>query len=438
MRMEADHNLNFHYGGFFPPSLINQNVALFQPEATGLTSEGMYNSGEISSMAGMILPGNPGTQSHTSSVMSLPDNLSGSIALDPMSPVKHSATVATCWSLEELYVLRQGLMEHATEPTNIMKYIKIAAKLPEKQVRDVAMKCQLIAKEESGKRRKLENYHAEKKEKVVYSSSLSTMHSFQPESMTPLLFRVRNMPSNNHPCQEKAVYLDTLSFGQIVISSLAETFQVQDNINLFYHVRENIDNILTSMSVNPGIISQMAALAVSIDDNLFQSILPPAIQGVDHPSSALALLSADVPTLSLDMQCPSTDLPAVKCQQPPLYRLESLVLGFPAAASSDSALQGGVDHPSSALALLSADVLTLSLDMQCPSTDLPAVQCQQPPLYRLESLVLGFPATASSGSWSSQAIRGRVHCRAFLDFQRLSLSRQQVVFAMDLLGYGLR
>ncbi|KAG6536836.1 hypothetical protein ZIOFF_001907 [Zingiber officinale] len=216
MRMEADHNLNFHYGGFFPPSLINQNVALFQPEATGLTSEGMYNSGEISSMAGMILPGNPCTQSHTSSVMSLPDNLSGSIALDPMSPVKHSATVATCWSLEELYVLRQGLMEHATEPTNIMKYIKIAAKLPEKQVRDVAMKCQLIAKEESGKRRKLENYHAEKK--------------------------------------------------------------VQDNINLFYHVRENIDNILTSMSVNPGIISQMASLAVSIDDNLFQSILPPAIQ----------------------------------------------------------------------------------------------------------------------------------------------------------------
>ncbi|XP_042443267.1 uncharacterized protein LOC122028400 isoform X1 [Zingiber officinale] len=284
MRMEADHNLNFHYGGFFPPSLINQNVALFQPEATGLTSEGMYNSGEISSMAGMILPGNPCTQSHTSSVMSLPDNLSGSIALDPMSPVKHSATVATCWSLEELYVLRQGLMEHATEPTNIMKYIKIAAKLPEKQVRDVAMKCQLIAKEESGKRRKLENYHAEKKEKVVYSSSLSTVHSFQPESMTPLLFRVHNMPSNNHPCQDSPINIETQhllmeNFNLLnQIGSNLEMSKVQDNINLFYHVRENIDNILTSMSVNPGIISQMASLAVSIDDNLFQSILPPAIQ----------------------------------------------------------------------------------------------------------------------------------------------------------------
>lgn len=110
MRTEADRNLNFHYGGVFPPSLSKQNVASFQPAATGLISEGMYDSGEISNMAGMVLPGIPGTQSHTS-VMSLPDNLSGSIVLDPMPPVKHSATVATCWSLEELYVLRQGLME---------------------------------------------------------------------------------------------------------------------------------------------------------------------------------------------------------------------------------------------------------------------------------------------------------------------------------------
>lgn len=37
------------------------------------------------------------------------------------------------------------MSRHATEPANIMKYIKIAAKLPEKQVRDVAMKCQLMA-----------------------------------------------------------------------------------------------------------------------------------------------------------------------------------------------------------------------------------------------------------------------------------------------------
>lgn len=110
MRMEADHNLNFH-NGVFPPSLSNQNVVSFQPVAIGLVSEGMYNSGEISTMAGMILPGNPGTQSHTASVMPLPGNLSGNIILDPMPPVKQSAAVATHWSLEELYVLRQGLTE---------------------------------------------------------------------------------------------------------------------------------------------------------------------------------------------------------------------------------------------------------------------------------------------------------------------------------------
>ncbi|KAG6536837.1 hypothetical protein ZIOFF_001908 [Zingiber officinale] len=62
------------------------------------------------------------------------------------------------------------------------------------------------------------------------------------------------------------------------VAMKCQLIAVQDNINLFYQVRENIGNILTSMSVNPGIISQMASVAVSIDDNVFQSILPPAIQ----------------------------------------------------------------------------------------------------------------------------------------------------------------
>ncbi|RRT59525.1 hypothetical protein BHE74_00023843, partial [Ensete ventricosum] len=53
---------------------------------------------------------------------------------------------------------------YANEP-NIMKYIKIAARLPDKTVRDVAMRCQLMTKKEIGKRRKLEDYHADKKVK---------------------------------------------------------------------------------------------------------------------------------------------------------------------------------------------------------------------------------------------------------------------------------
>ncbi|XP_042392559.1 uncharacterized protein LOC121983927 isoform X1 [Zingiber officinale] len=288
--MEADHNLNFHNGRVFPPSLSNQNVVSFQPVAIGLVSEGMYNSGEISTMAGMILPGNPGTQSHTASVMPLPGNLSGNIILDPMPPAKHPATVTTHWSLEELYVLRQGLTEYSTEPINIMKYIKIAAKLPEKTVRDVAMKCQLMVEyslkhnEESGKRRRLENYHVEKKEKIVYTSSLSTVHSLQPESVATFSLRVHDVPSNNQLCQATPINFETQSllmenFNLLSqIGSNLELSKVQDNINLFYCTRENITNILTSMSVAPGIMSQMPSLPVLIDDNLFQSILPLANQ----------------------------------------------------------------------------------------------------------------------------------------------------------------
>ncbi|XP_074580859.1 uncharacterized protein LOC141837337 [Curcuma longa] len=149
MRMSADQNLSFHYGGAFPPSFSNQNVVPFQPaamsNAAGLISEGMYASDGVSNMGGMILPDNPVTQTYTSSVLSLPGNLSRNIILDPVPPLKLSPAATASWSLEELYVLREGLIKLATEPTNIMKYIKIAAKLPEKTVRDVAMRCRLIA-----------------------------------------------------------------------------------------------------------------------------------------------------------------------------------------------------------------------------------------------------------------------------------------------------
>ncbi|XP_074556442.1 uncharacterized protein LOC141812296 [Curcuma longa] len=166
MRMSADQNLSFHYGGAFPPSFSNQNLVPFPPAAMSnvarLISEGMYASDGASNMGGMILPDNPVTQSYTSSVLSLPGNLSRNIILDPVPPLKLTPAATASWSLEEVYVLREGLIEHATEPTNIMKYIKIAAKLPEKTVRDVAMRCRLIAKE-TGKRRKLRSYCVEKK-----------------------------------------------------------------------------------------------------------------------------------------------------------------------------------------------------------------------------------------------------------------------------------
>ncbi|XP_076890522.1 uncharacterized protein LOC143541635 [Bidens hawaiensis] len=54
--------------------------------------------------------------------------------------LKHDASLAVGWSDEEQCKLEEGISIYADEP-NIMKYIKIAATLPDKTVRDVALRC---------------------------------------------------------------------------------------------------------------------------------------------------------------------------------------------------------------------------------------------------------------------------------------------------------
>ncbi|PPD86275.1 hypothetical protein GOBAR_DD16781 [Gossypium barbadense] len=52
---------------------------------------------------------------------------------------KHEAGFAVEWSIDEHYILEDSLEKYKDEPS-IMKYIKIAATLPDKTVRDVALR----------------------------------------------------------------------------------------------------------------------------------------------------------------------------------------------------------------------------------------------------------------------------------------------------------
>jgi hypothetical protein len=61
---------------------------------------------------------------------------SGSVA----AGVKQEAALVMDWSVEEQYVLENGLAKLKDEP-KISKYVKIAATLPDKTVRDVALRC---------------------------------------------------------------------------------------------------------------------------------------------------------------------------------------------------------------------------------------------------------------------------------------------------------
>ncbi|KAJ0969011.1 hypothetical protein J5N97_021888 [Dioscorea zingiberensis] len=155
--MAADSNMSFHQG-LVPSSFYNSHLVSFQSGAvssnTGMIPGGMNSSGSISSTTGMLLSGNPTMIGNASSVI-LPRISSGNnILLDPLPGLKHDTGLAVDWSIDEQAVLREGLDKLANEP-NILKYIKIAAKLPDKTVRDVALRCRWMTKKENGKRLKI-------------------------------------------------------------------------------------------------------------------------------------------------------------------------------------------------------------------------------------------------------------------------------------------
>ncbi|EPS57650.1 hypothetical protein M569_17167, partial [Genlisea aurea] len=85
---------------------------------------------------------------------------SSSLLYDSVPGLKHDTGLAVEWSTDEQYRLDEGIAKYANEP-NIMKYIKIAASLRDKTVRDVALRCKWMAR----KRRKQENQKCGKKVK---------------------------------------------------------------------------------------------------------------------------------------------------------------------------------------------------------------------------------------------------------------------------------
>ncbi|KAG6534310.1 hypothetical protein ZIOFF_008196 [Zingiber officinale] len=138
--------------------------------------------------------GNSSMLNIISSLMST-SNSPGTV-LDQMQGLQLRSTFSVSWSYEELEVLKQGLVRYANEP-NMLKYVKVAAMLPDKTVRDVAMRCRWMTvsrfyfasinralkmqKKETGKRRKSEDFligkkMKDRKDKLIGSSSVAFLH----------------------------------------------------------------------------------------------------------------------------------------------------------------------------------------------------------------------------------------------------------------------
>lgn len=282
MYMAADSNMNFR-NGVFSSSFCNQHGDSFQPGTINSLVQGGFNSsGGINSSTSMMMAGNPGTLYSGSSVM-LDGNSNDNHHLELIAGLKHDTGLAADWSYKEQALLRHGLIKYVDQPS-IMKYIKIAALLPEKSVRDVALRSQWMSRKENGKRRKLEEHYTgkrckDRKEKMGESSMNVNINPFGNAVGYP--FMMHHLNNNNQPPSEAPILdngsqqllEENVRFLNQIASNL-ETVKIQDNVNLFIRTRNNITAILNSMSSMPGIMSQMPPLPVSVSEDLVSTIIP--------------------------------------------------------------------------------------------------------------------------------------------------------------------
>ncbi|KAK6921433.1 hypothetical protein RJ641_011940 [Dillenia turbinata] len=150
---------------------LSRPAISFQSGAMNSTSQiipiGNYYG--VNCTAGMILPGNSGILTNSPG-LNQAGTSSSSLLLDSVPGLKHDTGLAVEWSVEEQIKLEEGIHKFADEPS-IMKYIKIAATLQNKTVRDVALRCRWMTR----KRRKPEDHVGKKvnnrKDKLLESSS---------------------------------------------------------------------------------------------------------------------------------------------------------------------------------------------------------------------------------------------------------------------------
>ncbi|VAI88790.1 unnamed protein product [Triticum turgidum subsp. durum] len=166
-----------------------------------------------------------------------------------------------------------------------MKYIKIAAMLPTKTIRDVALRCRWTAGKES-RRRKPDEFYAGKrirdlKEKMVVSTSLANFQMAPPNNLVPFSMSMHHPGQNSLATNEAVLVLDNATQhlleenNQLLnqISANIETFKLGENMDLFLRTNNNIQTILKRMSETPGVMGQMRPLPEPVNEGQLNSLL---------------------------------------------------------------------------------------------------------------------------------------------------------------------
>ncbi|XP_031374358.1 uncharacterized protein LOC116189015 isoform X1 [Punica granatum] len=233
-----------------------------------MMGDGYYG---VSSAPGIIFTAGNSTPVVNNPGLAQARSSSGSL-LDSEPGLKHDTGLAVEWSITEQYKLEEGLIKYADEPS-IMRYIKIAATLQDKTVRDVALRCRWMTRKRPGKKvniRKLAESSSKSSAAlpVNMAAYAPVIHHMNQNDMIP--FEVSGTSGSANP--RNLLEQNTQAFSRIRAN--LHLLKLQDNIDLFCCARNNIAAILNNMRNVPGIMSQMPPLPVSIDEDLANAILP--------------------------------------------------------------------------------------------------------------------------------------------------------------------
>ncbi|KAK8657493.1 hypothetical protein V6N13_035725 [Hibiscus sabdariffa] len=255
---------------------MNQQAVSFQSAA-------MDSSSEMIPMSGYFAPAmnfarNSGILTTSPNLIESGNSSGSSPLLDSVTGLKQDSGLTVEWSVDELYILKDGVERYKKEP-NILKYIKIAAMLPDKTVRDVALRCRWMQR----KRKKPEELNLGKKvnsrkDKLVESSSKMNIPSSVPQSMSAYSLMMHHLVQNERIPSEVAFgYCESVN---ILHDNLQ--LKLQDNINLFVHAKNNITTMINDMRDMPGLMRHMLPLPVSVNEDLANSMLHRATQVGSH------------------------------------------------------------------------------------------------------------------------------------------------------------
>lgn len=274
-KMATESNSGFRHDDSLG-SMINRHAISFGNSSSEMIPMGNYFGSNF------ILPGNSSIVNSPPGFIQTGNASGSSLLVDSVPGLKHEAGPVE-WSRDEQKRLDEGLEKYKDEP-NIMKYIKIAAILPEKTVRDVALRCRWMHRkrwkpeEQSGGKK-----HINRKDKLVESCSKTSMCSALPQSMgmyPPTMHHqdYRQLSIEGGGSVMHLLEQNAQAFNQIRTN--ISTYKFQDNIDLFYRTRDNIASILNDMQAMPGIMSQMPPLPISINEDLASSIMPSSTQSM--------------------------------------------------------------------------------------------------------------------------------------------------------------